>query len=365
MSAIVAIATVAAALTFGANLNGLIASPRAQGWNWDVLVGNPNDETDHEQATAALLAQNRDVSAYAAIAIIAGASQGTATIDGHLVQFLIALDSLKGSVHPTLIAGHPPRAPDQIVLATKTMETLHRHLGQTVRLPTPGGVLTLRIVGEMIAPSVGDLLTNGMGEGGWVYGPAVHRQLPTQTPNGLPATVFDLFLVRYAHGVTPAAGMASLRRQFGSDVLRHVPPEDVINLQSVDRLPYLLTALVVALGVATVGNTLIVSVRRRRRDLAILKTVGFVRRQVAGVVAWQASSIGLVALIVGLPVGVAAGRWAWTTVANGIGSSLPTTVPLFALTAIVPCVLVVANLIAAGPGWSAARVPPMTAMRTE
>jgi hypothetical protein len=370
VSAIVAIATVAAALTFGASLNGLIGSPRAQGWNWDALVGNPNDQAEHEQATAIQLARDPDVSGYAAIAIIAGASQGTATIDGHLVQFLIALDSLKGSVHPTLVAGHPPRASNQIVLASKTMEELHRQLGQTVRIPTPAGVVKLRIVGEMIAPSVGDLLTNGMGDGGWIYGPALHRQLgpqtgPQATAQGLPVAVFDLFLVRFARGVTPAAGLASLQRQFGHDVLMHVPPEDVINLQSVDQLPYLLTALVVVLGVATVGNTLVVSVRQRRRDLAILKTVGFVRRQVAGVVAWQASSIGVVALLIGLPVGVAAGRWAWDAVANGLGSSAPTIVPALALVAVVPCVLVVANLIAAAPGWSAARVPPVTAMRAE
>jgi ABC-type antimicrobial peptide transport system permease subunit len=370
VSAIVAIATVAAALTFGASLNGLISNPRAQGWNWDALVGNPNDQSEHEQTTAAQLARDPDVSGYAAIALLAGASQGTATIDGHLVQFAIALDSLKGSVHPTLVAGHPPRAANQIVLASRTLQDLHRHLGQTVQIPTPAGVQTLRIVGEMISPSVGDLLTNGMGDGAWISGTAIHNQLGAQTgaqanAQGLPEAVFDLFLVRYANGVTPAAGLASLHRQFGPDVLLHVPPEDVINLQSVDQLPYLLTALVVVLGVATVGNTLIVSVRRRRRDLAILKTVGFVRRQVAGVVAWQASSIGAVALLVGIPVGIAVGRWAWDAVANGLGSSAPAVVPLLALGAIVPCVLVVANLLAAGPGWSAARVPPVTAMRAE
>jgi hypothetical protein len=372
LSAILAITTVAAALTFGASLNGLLASPRAQGWNWDALVGNPNDQIEHERATAARLARDPDVSGYAAIALLAGANQGTATIDGHIVQFMIALDPLKGSVHPTLVAGHPPRADNQIVLATKTMQDVHKHLGQTVKVPTPGGALTLQVVGEMIAPSVGDFLTNGMGEGAWVYGPAVHRQLGPQTPtgpqtttNGLPQAVFDLFLVRYANGVAPAAGLASLHRQFGPDVLLHVPPEDVINLQGVDQLPYVLTVLVVVLGVATVGNTLIVSVRRRRRDLAVLKTVGFLRRQVAGVVAWQASSIGVVALLVGLPVGVAAGRWAWDAVANGLGSTAPTIVPALALAAVIPSVLVVANLLAAAPGWSAARVPPVTAMRVD
>jgi FtsX-like permease family len=363
--AAVSVATVAGSLTFAASLNALTGSPHAQGWNWDVLVGNPNDQGDHEQRSAALLAQNRDVSGYSAIGIIAGASQGTAIIDGHVVPFLIALDSFKGSVHPTLVAGHAPRAANQIVLAANTMAVLHKHIGQRVHIPTPTGALTLHIVGQMISPSVGDLFTNGLGEGGWVYGPGLHGQASTQSTSGLPPLVFDLFLVRYAPGVTPSAALASLQRQFGHDVLRHVPPEDVINLQSVSGLPWLLAGLVVIIGLVTVGNTLIVTVRRRRRDLAVFKTLGFVRRQVAGVVAWQATAIGLVALVVGLPVGVAVGRWAWTMVASGLGTSSPTVVPLGALALLIPCVLVVVNLLAGWPAWSAARIAPAQAMRTE
>ena len=41
-----AVLAVAAALTFGASVDELVNSPRQQGWNWDVLVGNPNAETD-------------------------------------------------------------------------------------------------------------------------------------------------------------------------------------------------------------------------------------------------------------------------------------------------------------------------------
>ncbi len=368
VTAVVAVATLAAVLTFAASLNHLISSPPAQGWNWDVLVGNPNDQSDHEAQDAALLSRNPDVSGYSAISIVAGASQGTAVIDHHVIDFLIGLDSFEGNVHPTLVAGHGPRGPDEIVLATRTMQLLHRHIGQDVQVPTPRGLLTLHVVGQMIAPSVGDLFTNGMGDGAWVYGPAIHAQqaaLAQQAQNGLPQSSFNLFLVRYADGVSPAAGLASLQRQFGHDVLRHVPPEDVINLQNVDRLPLVLTALVVVLGVITVGNALIVSIRRRRRDLAILKTVGFVRHQVMGVVAWQATSIGLAALVIGLPVGAAAGRWAWNTVATEIGSASPPVVPLLALALLVPAVLVVVNLIAGMPAWSASRVAPAQVLRSE
>ena len=146
---------------------------------------------------------------------------------------------------------------------------------------------------------------------------------------------------------------------------RPLPSQDVINLHSVDRLPPLLAGLVVLLGVATVGNTLVASVRQRRRDLAILKTIGLVRRQVAGVVAWQATSFSLVALLVGLPLGVAGGRWAWNLVVSGVGSVSPPLVPALAITAVVPAALLVANGIAAWPGWAAAQVAPAVVMRSE
>jgi ABC-type antimicrobial peptide transport system permease subunit len=177
--------------------------------------------------------------------------------------------------------------------------------------------------------------------------------------------VFTLFAVRYAHGVSPTAAYASLRRQFGAVVLGHLPSEDVINLQSVARLPTLLAGLVGLLGVASVGNTLFTSVRQRRRDLAILKTIGLVRRQVAAVVAWQATSFSVVALIVGLPLGVAGGRWAWSAVVSNIGSVSPPVVPAITIGIMVPATLLVANAIAAWPGWAAARVAPAVVMRSE
>jgi hypothetical protein len=53
----------------------------------------------------------------------------------------------------------------------------------------------------------------------------------------------------------------------------------------------------------TMAHTLITSVQRRRRDLAVLKTLGFVRGQVAATIAWQATTFAVVALCLGLPFG--------------------------------------------------------------
>src|SRR5437899_7563398 len=36
----IAVAGVVAAVTFGVSLNHLVDSPRQQGWNWDVVVGD-------------------------------------------------------------------------------------------------------------------------------------------------------------------------------------------------------------------------------------------------------------------------------------------------------------------------------------
>lgn len=368
LSASLAVAAVVIALTFGASLGNLIQSPRQQGWNWNVLVGNPNSLNDQESQSNALLAHDRYVGAYSAIAILAGASQGTIVIDGKTVDSLLAFDPLKGSVHPPLLAGHAPHGADQVVLGSQTLSELHRRVGQTVQVTNPvGKLITVRIVGRMISPSVGDLFTNAMGEGGWVSGAVVHEQQANErsAPSDVPPTVFTLFAVRYAPGVSHAAAFRSLQRDFGSTVLRQLPSEDVVNLQSVDGLPAVLAGLVALLGVATVGNALVSSVRRRRKDLAILKTLGFVRRQLLLVIAWQATSFSVLALLIGLPLGVIGGRWAWFLVASGIGSVSPPVVPVFAIAIVIPVTLLIANIVAAWPGYDAARTTPAAELRTE
>ena len=198
----------------------------------------------------------------------------------------------------------------------------------------------------MISPSVGDLFTNGMGVGGWVSGAVVHEQQANEGSNPLathPRPFSPSFAVRYAPGVSHAAALANLRHEFGGTVLRQLPSEDVINLQSVDGLPPLLAGLVALLGLATVGNALVSSVRRRGKDLAILKTLGFFRRQLMLVIVWQATSFSVLALLIGVPLGVVGGRWAWILVSSGIGSVSPPVVPLLGIVLVVPVTLLIAN----------------------
>jgi predicted lysophospholipase L1 biosynthesis ABC-type transport system permease subunit len=123
--------------------------------------------------------------------------------------------------------------------------------------------------------------------------------------------------------------------------------------------------LAACLGAIALGNTMTVFVRRRRRDLAILKTLGFSRRQNAATVAWQATSFMLAALALGLPLGVAAGRWAWYLAAAQLESAAPPVIPVLAIALIVQAALLAGNALAALPARAAVRTGPGVVLRQE
>src|SRR5207244_5241347 len=109
------------------------------------------------------------------------------------------------------------------------------------------------------------------------------------------------------------------------------PPNNVANLRRVDVVPRVLGGLLAIIGLAATAHALVTGVRRRRHDLAILRTMGFVRRQVGATVMWQATTLALIGLVIGLPLGFAAGRWIWSLVAGGLGVATDPLVPALVL----------------------------------
>jgi ABC-type lipoprotein release transport system permease subunit len=86
-------------------------------------------------------------------------------------------------------------------------------------------------------------------------------------------------------------------------------PTEIVNYRSMGTTPALLGVGLAAGAVVALGLTLVASVRRRRRDLALLKTFGFTQRQLAAVVAWQSTVAVALGTIVGVPLGVILGRY--------------------------------------------------------
>jgi predicted lysophospholipase L1 biosynthesis ABC-type transport system permease subunit len=192
-----------------------------------------------------------------------------------------------------------------------------------------------------------------------------------------------MVFVRLRPGVTPAQGLTSLQRiaNAGNRALAAVPngaaaeasvkvlrvqyPAEIENYRSMGATPVLLAAGLAVGAVAALGLTLTASVRRRRRDLALLKALGFTRRQLAACVAWQPTVAATIGIIAGIPLGIALGRWLWVLFAHQIYAVPRPTVPALPLACIGLGALVLANVAAALPGRYAARTPTALVLRTE
>jgi ABC-type lipoprotein release transport system permease subunit len=130
-------------------------------------------------------------------------------------------------------------------------------------------------------------------------------------------------------------------------------------------IPAILAGALATGTLAALGLTLVASVRRRRRDFALLKTLGFTRRQLAGAVAWQSSVIVGLGLLAGIPLGIAAGRWLWLLFARELSAVPDPTVPVGSIALAGLGAVALANVVAAIPGRRAARTPTAEVLRAE
>ena len=142
-------------------------------------------------------------------------------------------------------------------------------------------------------------------------------------------------------------------------------PAEIENYRSIGSTPLLLAGGLALAAVIALGLTLVASVRRRRRDLALLKSLGFDSTQLTASVAWQASVVAAIGAIIGIPLGIALGRWLWVLFAREIYTVPLATVPALSVVYVGLGALVLANLVAFLPGRYAARTPTALVLRAE
>jgi ABC-type lipoprotein release transport system permease subunit len=142
-------------------------------------------------------------------------------------------------------------------------------------------------------------------------------------------------------------------------------PAEIVNYKTIGLTPSLLVAGLVLGAVAALTMTLVASVRQRRRDLALLKTMGFVRRQLASAVAWQATVAATVGIVIGIPLGLIVGRLLWDLFARQIDAVPYPTVSVPSVVLVAAATILLANLVAALPARAAARTPTAVLLREE
>ena len=267
------------------------------------------------------------------------------------------------------------------MLGPATLAQLHKRVGDqvTVRLGTVIRGARLKIVGTAALPRIGDTLGvhPSLCTGALLAttrGAVVESSRPSTARNNGPNAI----LVRMRPGVSQWHGLRSLQKiadeynqiahsprilaqsgptalEIQASVLPTQRPAEIVNYRTMGTMPAILSGGLAAGAVAALGLTLVTSVRRRRRDLALLKTLGFTRRQLAAAIAWQATMIAVIGLIVGVPLGIAAGRWLWLLFAAELSAVPDPVIPVASIALAALAALVLANLVAAVPGRQAAR----------
>ena len=383
VGSVLAVVLLVATLTFGSGLGTLVSHPSLYGWNWNYAIEEVNSGKVPPIARA-MLNKDPDVAAWT------GFSFASIEIDGQTVPALTG--NPDSSVTPPILSGHGIEAGNQVVLGAATMAQLHTRIGDTVQVSygsaksreTYVPPTRLTVVGTATMPAIGNTgeLHPSMGTGALVpdaIKPAAFAQaLASQDPNQNGPRIA---VIRLRPGVPVATGLASLQRiaHAASKVAANDPtsgggpfvvlpvqqPAEIVNYRSIGATPALLAAGVVVGAVVALGLTLAASTRRRQRDLALLKTLGFTHRQLATTVAWQASVAAVVGVVVGVPLGIVLGRWLWTLFARAIYAVPQPTVPTLQIVLVALGAMVLANLVAAIPGRTAARTPTAILLRAE
>lgn len=368
LGAVLAVTVLAGTVTFGASLDSLVSRPALYGWNWNYSIISAFSGAEDLPAPqiATFLRRDHDVQAWS------GANFAHGTLDHQRVP--VYTERPGARVSPSLLSGHNLEASNQVVLGAATMNEFHRHLGQTVTLSGDGGApRRLTIVGTATIPAVSSDV--GLGQGAIVatsdYSPALLNL------QGNPVAGPNMVLVRIRPGVSPSLAYQSLEKvvkqvnaipkleQPAGGVIKVLRPAEIVNFRSMGVTPAILASVLALGAVAALGLSLTASVRRRRRDLALLKSLGFRQRQLALAVAWQATVSAVVGCVIGIPLGIVVGRQLWIRFARSIYAVPRPTVPALSLVLVGVGALLFANLVAAIPGRIAAHTSTALVLRAE
>ena len=372
----VAVLAVVMAAVFGASLNGLVTHPVRYGWNWTLLM-----ETEGGYGSWPISQMDKLVNGQPGVTAWSTFAFTQVSIDNQDVPVL-GLSRHLGSLQPPTTSGHPISGPLQIELGTATLRALGKHVGDTVTAGTGRYRRTLTIVGTVTLPSIGLTLADHVSLGRGAMLPESTLLALQDLPPGLTAqeeqetTVADpAFPSAVAIDLAPGTDAAPLVARIasanpggdpgGTYRQPRVVGAAIVNAAQMGGQPLALALALAAAAVLSLAVALLASVRQRRRQLALLKALGLTRRQVREVIAWQASIILLVAAAVGVPLGVAAGHWAWASFAASLGVVPVTVVPGLALLAGCIGLLAAGILVTALPASVAARARPAVLLRAE
>jgi hypothetical protein len=359
-----AFAVFLAALVFGTSLSTLTTTPVSYGWPWDVAaVANFGYGGFDSHKVAATLDHRKDVRKWTELGF-----SSAILLDRDAVPALFGLGK-PAAIDLTIVRGRLPIAADEVAVGTRTAAEHHLGLGDKV---TVGGyeVAARRaaVTAIVVLPSLGPFQADHATPGRGIYIPEAMLK------KGLASRVSTFVGIELAPGVARAAAVRDLRDEIGPwdptgyPVMRYskpIRPPEIINARSVRVAPLLVGGLLVFAATIGLAVAIVISVRARRRELAVLRTLGFTSRQLRVSVRVQALATMIGGFVVGAPVGIAVGRIAWRAFASELGVVTAVSTPVAWIVLTGAGGAAIAALAAAGPARLAARTRPAVTLRAE
>jgi hypothetical protein len=355
IGAIVGVLGVVACFTFRDGINDAAATPQRSGvvWSYQVAAGG---STIAPRARAQLVHDPAVATATRALWARALPIDGVGT-----PTFGIA--DLRGRMPFVVLSGRAPRGTSEIAFAPTTMKALGVQIGDHVRVGTGGH--RARVVGEALLPASSH---TDYDQSGWMTLAGMRAALGPGAVSARPDDFEDYLLLRFRPGADVGAAERRIAKiSAGAEYFTQpaVLPPAVVDLGHLGTMPLVLAIFFGLLGCATVAHALVTTVRRRRYDLAVLRAMGFSRRQSRLAIAWQATILAVLGLLVGVPLGIVLGRTVWRWVAEDFPVLYVPPIEVLVILVVVPVVLLVAQALAAGPAHAATRIQPAQTLRTE
>ena len=342
--AVVGIAGVVAVASFAASLHRLTETPERYGWVADFAI------VDAKADDAAALAADPRI---AAVAVIDATN---INIDGRR-SVGASVRKAVGDVPVPLLSGRLPVRAGETALGSREARRLGAGIGDRVTLRTydeQGHRVprSLRVVGVAVTPEMSD---EGLG--------GIVLLWPGDLRKAIRTVAFSQGLVE----VKPGADVDSLYRDLSArlEMSRATQPAQIRNLAALGRLPAVLAVFLAVIAVVVLAHSLVLTVRRRSTDLAVLRVIGLTPRQVAASVGVMAATLTAIGLVVGPVLGLAIGRVVWWEVAMGIGVAGDLALPWWLLVVALPAALLVTTLVALVPALRAATLRPASVLRSE
>ena len=307
IGAIVGVLGVVGCLTFRSGLTDVVHDPQRSGIVWDAGVAGVGVLPPETVATVSN--DPAVAAAYDALWARAIKINGTPTPT-------FGTKSVTGDIHPVVLAGRAPRNPSEIAFAPTTMRRLGLHIGDRVPSARP----RRRTSASSAKALLPETSHTSYDQSAWMTAAGLAAALPTDAAASGDFTE-DYLLLRWRPHADPQAALGPVPKARGTGRTLRKRRCHVADGRRRARRPARVAVLTRDLLRAARDRNgrahtchHCASPSRGSRDPPFDRLHQTRLARVA--IAWQATLLAIAGLVVGVPLGILAGRLAWKQLAN-------------------------------------------------